>query len=140
MIYHSIRISTKPDAPKDQVEAALELLRRMGREIEAVESWCVGRDFGGEFDYGAIFALKDIQAYKAYMLAPLHRQTDAVGLPIVDKMMSQDLTDDEDPAIGDKIREIHRSRFENDAELLGLIKDLGSYQGGGVPDDEATSA
>ena len=25
--------------------------------------------------------------------------------------MSQDLTDDEDPAIGDKIREIHRSRF-----------------------------
>ena len=70
MIYHSIRISTKPDAPKDQVEAALELLRRMGREIEAVESWCVGRDFGGEFDYGAIFALKDIQAYKAYMLAP----------------------------------------------------------------------
>ena len=74
------------------------------------------------------------------MLAPLHRQTDAVGLPIVEKMMSQDLTDDEDPAIGDKIREIHRSRFENDAELLGLIKDLGSYQGSGVPDDEATYA
>ena len=38
MIYHSIRISIKPDTPKDQVEAALELLRRMGREIEAVES------------------------------------------------------------------------------------------------------
>ncbi len=140
MIYHSIRISIKPDTPKDQVEAALELLRRMGREIEAVESWCVGRDFGGEFDYGAMFALKDIQAYKAYMLAPLHRQTDEVGLPIVDKMISQDLTDDEDPAIGDKIREIHRSRFENDPELLGLIKDVGSYQGSGVPDNDATSA
>ena len=88
----------------------------------------------------SMFALKDIQAYKAYMLAPLHRQTDEVGLPIVDKMISQDLTDDEDPAIGDKIREIHRSRFENDPDLLGLIKDLGSYHGSGVPDNEATSA
>jgi len=139
MIYHSIRISIKPDAPKDQVEAALELLRRMGREIEVVESWRVGRDFGGEFDYGALYALKDIAAYKAYMLAPLHRQTDEAGLPLVNKMISQDLTDDEDPMIGDKIREIHRSRFENDPELLGLIKDLGSYKGSGVSDDETTS-
>ena len=140
MIYHSIRISVKPDAPGEQVEAALELLRRMGREIEAVESWCVGRDFGGEFDYGAMFALKDIEAYRAYMLAPLHRLTDEAGLPVVDKMISQDLTDDEDPAIGDKIREIHRGRFENDPALLGLIKDLGSYKGSGVPDDGATTA
>jgi len=54
----------------------------MGREIEVVESWCVGRDFGGEFDYGALYALKDIAAYKAYMLAPLHRQTDEAGLPL----------------------------------------------------------
>jgi Stress responsive A/B Barrel Domain len=132
MIYHSIRISIKPDAPTDQVEAALELLRRMGREIEAVESWCVSRDFGGEFDYGAMFALKDIEAYKTYMLAPLHHRTDEVGLPLLNKMISQDLTDDEDPEIGDKIREIHRSLFENDPELLCLIKDLGSYEGSGV--------
>jgi hypothetical protein len=55
MIYHSIRISIKPDAPNDQLENALELPRRMG-EIEAVESWCVG----GESDYGAMFALKDL--------------------------------------------------------------------------------
>jgi hypothetical protein len=72
----------------------------------------------------------------SYMHSPPHRQTDEIGLPLVDKMISQDLTDDEGPATGDKIPEIHKSRFENDPELLGLIKDLGSDQGSGVPDND----
>jgi Stress responsive A/B Barrel Domain len=46
VIYHQVRFAMKPEAPKDQVEAALELLRRLGRELEVVESFCVGRDFG----------------------------------------------------------------------------------------------
>jgi Stress responsive A/B Barrel Domain len=135
MIYHQIRVSIKPDAPKDQVETALEYLRRMGREIDVVEYWCVGRDFGGEFEYGAMYALKDIEAYKAYMHAPLHQETDRAGLPVVDNMISQDLTDDEDPDIGDKIREIHSARFANDATLRDLVDGLGSYEGSGVSGD-----
>jgi hypothetical protein len=43
-------------------------------------------------------------------------------------MISMDITDDEDPAIGDKIREIHRNRFENDPAFVGLVENLGSYE------------
>jgi hypothetical protein len=132
MIYHQIRVSIKKDAPKDQVDTALHYLRRMGQEIEVVEFFCVGRDFGGEFDWGAMYALKDIDAYRTYMLAPLHQETDRAGLPVVDTMISQDLTDDPDPEIGAKIAKIHSDRFAGDATLRGLVENLGSYEGSGT--------
>jgi hypothetical protein len=132
MIYHQIRISIRPDAPKDQVDTAMHYLHRMGEEIDVVEFFCVGRDFGGEFDYGALYALNDIDAYKTYMLAPLHQETDRAGLPVVDNMISQDLTDDPDPEIGAKIAKIHSDRFASDATLRGLVESLGSYEGSGT--------
>lgn len=132
MIYHQVRFSIKADAPKEKLAHSLKMLRRMGREIEVVEFWLVGRDFGGEFEYGAMYALKDIEAYDKYMNAPIHRATDEAGLPIVDKFVSLDLTDDEDPAIGEKIAEIHRKRYASDRALVDLVEGLGGYQGSGT--------
>ncbi len=132
VIYHQIRLAMRPDAPRHKVDEALGLLRRMGQEIDAVEHWAVGRDIGGDFDYGALFVVKDIDAYRAYMHAPLHRQVDEIGLPLVRNMISQDLTDDEDPEIADKIRKIHADRFAGDPALAALIEGLGSYEGSGV--------
>jgi hypothetical protein len=54
----------EPEAPKEQVDNALELLRRLGRELDVVALFCVGRDFGGEFTVGAMYALKDIKPTK----------------------------------------------------------------------------
>jgi stress responsive alpha/beta barrel protein len=139
MIYHQIRFSVKLDVPEDELKASLERLRRLGRELDVVQSWVVGRDFGGKFEYGALYALPDIDAYRAYMYAPLHLETDAAGLPLVDDFVSQDLTDDEDPAIGDKIAEVHRNRFADHPEVLELVENLGSYTGSGVPDDVSGS-
>jgi Stress responsive A/B Barrel Domain len=133
MIYHQVRFAMKPDAPQAQVDEAMELLRRLGRELDVVELFCVGRDFGGEFTVGAMYALKDIKAYETYMNAPLHLQIDRVGLPLVSNMISQDLTDDEDPAIGEKIAEIHRVRYAKHADVAALVGDLGSYEGSGAP-------
>ena len=132
MIYHQVRLAVKKDAPSDQLETALGLLRRMGEEIDVVEFFCVGRDFGGEFDYGALYALKDIDAYRTYMLAPLHQETDRAGLPVVDNMISQDLTDDPDPDVGAKIAKIHSDRFAGDETLRDLVGSLGSYEGSGT--------
>jgi|SRR5579875_1464636 len=139
MIYHSIRVAWKPEVSDAQKEHALAHLRRMGREIDAVEFACVGPDYGGEFDHGAMFAVKDIDAYREYMLAPIHREMDDIGLPLVQNMISQDLTDDEDPRVGELIREIHASRFRDDPELLDLVNDLGSYSGSGVPAAEGSA-
>ncbi|MET7324654.1 Dabb family protein [Streptomyces sp. NPDC005549] len=140
MIHHQIRLAMRPDAPQDKVEEALGMLRRMGREIDAVAYWAVGRDVGGDFDYGAMFAVQDIAAYRAYMLAPLHRRVDEIGLPLVRHMVSHDLTDDEDPATGELIRQIHAERFAGDPALVALIEGLGSYQGSSAPGRDQGSA
>jgi Stress responsive A/B Barrel Domain len=139
MIYHQIRFSVKPAVSAEELEASLERLRRLGRELDVVQSWVVGRDFGGEFEYGAMYALPDIDAYRTYMYAPLHLETDAAGLPLVDNFVSQDLTDDEDPAIGEKIAKVHSDRFADHPEVLDLVANLGSYTGSGVPEDVAAS-
>jgi hypothetical protein len=134
VIYHQIRFSVKPDVPSEELEASLERLRALGRGLDVIDHWCVGRDFGGEFDYGAMYALPDIDAYRTYMYAPLHLETDAAGLPLVDNFVSQDLTDDEDPEIGEKIAKVHSDRFTDHPEILELVANIGSYTGSGVPD------
>ncbi|MEW2452174.1 Dabb family protein [Streptomyces parvulus] len=134
MIYHQIRLAMRPDASRDKVEEALEMLRNMGREIDAVAYWAVGRDVGGDFDYGAVFAVEGIEGYRAYMHPPLHRRVDEIGLPLVRHMVSHDLTDDEDPATGERIRQIHAERFAADPALVELIEGLGSYQGSSAPE------
>ncbi|PZG01821.1 Dabb family protein [Nonomuraea aridisoli] len=140
MIYHQIRIAMRPDAPEDQVQHALDLMRKLGDKLDAVEYFMVGRDFGGEFHYGAMYALKDIDAYRTYMYDSLHRQIDAIGLPLVANMISMDLTDDTDPEIGDKIAQVHSDRFTDHPELLDLVENLGSYEGSGVPGDASKPA
>jgi Stress responsive A/B Barrel Domain len=139
MIYHIVRMSFKPDIPPDDIEAGKERLRRYPREIDVIQTSCVGPDIGGEFDYGGIYGLADIEAYEAYMNAPWHVATDAAGLPLVSNFVSFDLTDDEDPTIGEKIAEVHRRRYENRPEVLALVRDLDSYTGSGVPDDSPAS-
>ncbi len=133
MIYHQIRFSIKPGVPAEDLEANLERLRTLGRELDVVQGWCVGRDFGGEFEYRAQYALRDIKAYETYMYAPLHLELDAAGLPIVDQFVSLDLTDDEDPEIGGKIADVHSRRFQDHPEVLELVEGLSSYTGSAVP-------
>ena len=74
------------------------------------------------------------------MNAPLHLQIDRAGLPLVSKMISQDLTDDEDPAIGDKIAEIPQSRFGKHSDVAALTGNLGSYRGQRYPKTDSTSS
>jgi hypothetical protein len=126
MIYHSIRFQLKQGVQPDQVERVLEQLRKMGREIETVESYCVGRDIGGDFDFGATFVLKDIEGYKTYMHSPIHRKVDEIGLPLVENMVSYDITDDKEASIADQIAQIHKERFEGDKDLANLVGGLKS--------------
>ena len=132
MIYHINRFAIKTDAPEDQLEAAMQYLRRIGEELDVVEFYCVGRDLGGEFDVGAMYALKDIDTYRTYMFAPIHEETDNAGLPIVASQVSYDITDDPDPQLGEKMAQVHRDRFAERPHLRDLIQNLGSYSGPGT--------
>jgi len=139
MIYHIVRMTFKPGISPDEREAGIDRLRRYPQEIDVIQASCVGPDIGGEYEFGGMYAVADIEAYETYMNAPWHLATDAAGLPLVSAFVSFDLTDDEDPAIADKIAEVHRRRYESHPEVLGLVNDLDSYSGSGVPDDSPAS-
>src|SRR5690606_1387704 len=62
MIYHIVRMTFRPEVPPDEREAGIERLRRYPQEIDVIQAWSVGRDIGGEFEYGAMYALADIEA------------------------------------------------------------------------------
>lgn len=133
MIYHTIRLTLRPDAPADKVEAALDSLRDQGRVIPEVVSFVVGRDVGGAYTWGATFVLKDLDGYWAYLKHPAHRHTDEIGLPLVENFVSFDVTDDEDPEIAEKIAALHRRRYEEDPRSRGSCPTSPSYTGSSAP-------
>jgi hypothetical protein len=134
MIYHGNRFTIRPDADPAQLEIALESLRNQGRVIPSVKSFVVGPDFGGEFEWGAMFVIEDLAGYWEYLMHPAHANTDTVGLPLVERFDSFDITDDPDPEMGAKIAELHRRRYAGNAELTKLVTDLPSYSGSGAPE------
>jgi len=87
-----------------KVEPVLKQLHKMGTEIPVIVTYCVGRDVGGDFDYGATFVVKNIDDYKTYMHSPIHRKVDDLGLPLVADMVSFDITDEQDETIPDQIK------------------------------------
>ncbi|ADB33495.1 Stress responsive alpha-beta barrel domain protein [Kribbella flavida DSM 17836] len=133
MIYHGNRFTIKPGIPQEQLEEALESLRNQGRSIPSVKHFVVGRDYGGEYEWGAMFAIEDLDGYWEYLIHPTHARTDRLGLPLVDKFMSYDITDDLDPEMDAKIAALHQRRYDSDAELTQLISDLGEYTGSAAP-------
>jgi hypothetical protein len=137
MIYHTVRMTLRADAPADKVEAALESLRNQGRVIPSVVSFVVGRDIGGEYEWGGTYVIEDLDGYWEYLKHPAHRRTDEIGLPLVDKFVSFDTTDDEDPRVADKIAALHKRRYEEDPALAKLISDLSSYAGSSAPGPHA---
>lgn len=133
MIYHCIRFTLKADVSEEEKIAGLA---RMGEHIHAIpviKARVVGPDFGGEFDYGAVTVLEDIEAYEHYMNHPAHLEMDRAGLPLIDTFVSYDITDDPDPEIGAKIADVHRRRFENVPDVAGLVAGLNEYSGSAAP-------
>ncbi|WP_328606936.1 Dabb family protein [Amycolatopsis sp. NBC_00345] len=70
MIYHSIRMKAKAGVTQEQAAEALESMRNQGRVIDAVKSFVVGRDFGGEFDWSGVFVIEDLDGYWEYLTHP----------------------------------------------------------------------
>ena len=134
MIYHATRLTLRPGAPAGKAEEAIESMRYQGRVIPSVISFVVGQDVGGEYDWGATYVIKDLDGYWEYLKHPAHRHTDEIGLPLVDKFVSFDITDDPDPQIGEKIAALWQRRFDEYPEIANLVSDLNSYTGSSAPD------
>lgn len=136
MITHIVRMSIRPDVTGEQLASALQLMAeassRFGTET-GVTGGVFGRDIGEGFDFGAVSTMKNLAAYETMMNHPAHLEVDRIGLPLVDRFHSIDITDDPDPEIDDRIARIHRRRFEVHPDILELVLAIGDYQGSGVP-------
>ncbi|WP_020673894.1 Dabb family protein [Amycolatopsis nigrescens] len=133
MIYHHNRIIFKTTATDEQRAEALASLRNQGEKIDAVIRYVVGKDIGGEFEYSAVFVIEDLKGYWEYLTAPSHTHTDHIGLPLVEKFVSYDTTDSDDPGIAEKIAELHARRYSGNPALTKLVADLPSYTGSNAP-------
>lgn len=99
-----------------------------------MKSFVVGRDFGGEFEYGATYVIEDLDGYWEYLIHPAHLNTDRVGLPLVEKFVSFDISDDEDPDLGTKIAALHKRRYDTMPDINKLVSDLPEYVGSAAPE------
>ena len=136
MIYHHFRSVLKPGVTDDQRAEILAGLENQGREIGSVKQFLVGREIGGDFEWGATFVFEDLDGYWEYLMHPAHLRTDEIGLPLVEKFAVHDTTDDPDPEIGAKIAALHQRRYAELPELAALVQDLPSYDGAGAPDHQ----
>jgi hypothetical protein len=83
VIYHGNRIKIKDSVAPEEGRAALDLLDAAGREIPVVESYVVGQDIGDGYDFGAVFVLKDLDAYWEYLVHPAHVAAERAGIPLM---------------------------------------------------------
>ncbi|QVQ52319.1 Dabb family protein [Spiractinospora alimapuensis] len=130
MIYHCIRFTIKPGVSQETVDA---IIAGMTAENSGDSSAFFGRDVGGEYEYGAVSVWEDLESYEAMMNDPAHLEIDRVGLPLIEKFMSFDISDDPDPEFAEKIAAIHQRRFDAHPDLVELIDNLKEYTGSAAP-------
>src|SRR6516225_12098671 len=68
MIFHINRMTFKSGLSQEQRRACLELARQAGAANPAVKSYVVGPALGGEFEYGAVYVVEDLDGYWAYLI------------------------------------------------------------------------
>ena len=132
MIYHINRATLKATATPEQIEAALESWRTQGRSNPVIKSFIVGRDHGGDYTYSSVFVLEDLDGLFEYLTHPTTYQTDHLGLNLVERLETFDISDDNDPGLNAKIQELHRRRNELNPEIAGMLADVPAYTGSGV--------
>ena len=139
MIFHVNRLTFRPEVTDQQRVEALDRLRRQGTDIDSVISWVVGPDIGGDYEWGAVFTIADLEGYWKYLVHPVHFASEKEGLPLVDRFVSFDITDDGDPEISARIAALHKRSYQENPELAQLVAEVPSFAAGGVPADQPLS-
>ena len=131
-IVHVVRFKLKSNVEPTRLQAAIAQLNKMGREITSVRNFMVGKDVGGDYELAAFYQFDDLPGYAEYLMSPIHRNVDDIGLPLVDDMVSFDIAGTADPEIAENIAELHRARYAGDKALAKLVGGLKSFSGSGL--------
>ena len=130
MIFHINRATYKSDLSEEQRREGVEMLRQSGAN-PAVKSYVVGPELGGEFEYGAVYVVEDLDAYWAYLEFPAHVRLELWGIPYLEKFAAIDVSDSDDPELGGKIAALQARHQQEHPEIAAEIAQAASFT---VPD------
>jgi hypothetical protein len=131
MIFHITRMAFKSGLSEEQRQACLEMARQAGAANPAVKSYVVGPELGGEFEYGTVYVVEDLDGYWAYLTHPAHVRSEMTGIPLVEKFAAIDVSDSDDPELGEKIAALQARNFQEHPEMAALVAQAASFT---VPD------
>jgi hypothetical protein len=137
MIFHINRMTWKADLGEEQRRAGLELLRQAGAENPAVTSYVVGPELGGEFEYSAVYVVEDLDGYWQYLNHPVHVRSEVEGIPLIERFAAIDVSDSDDPDLGEKIAALQARNFQEHPEVAAAAAQAASFT---VPDRKGPAA
>ena len=126
MIFHINRMAFKSGLSEEQRRAGVEMLRQSGAN-PAVKSYVVGPELGGEFEYGAVYVVEDLDGYWAYLEFPAHVREELWGIPHLEKFAAIDVSDSEDPEFGEKIAALQARHQQQHPEIAAEIAQAASF-------------
>jgi hypothetical protein len=126
MIFHINRATYKAGVSDEQREAGLELMRQVGAN-PVVKSWVVGPELGGEFEFGAVYVVEDLDGYRAYLEFPAHVRLELWGIPHLEKFAALDVTDSDDPQFGAKVAALQARHQQEHPEIAAEIAQAASF-------------
>ena len=137
MIFHVNRMTWKAGLSEEQRQAGLELMRQAGAANPAVKSYVVGPELGGEFQYCAVYVVEDLDGYWAYLTHPAHVRSEVEGIPLIEKFVAFDVSDSDDPDLGEKIAALQARNLQEYPEVAAAAAAAASFT---VPDGSGSAA
>ena len=137
MIFHINRATFKASLSEEQRRAGLEMLRQSGAANPAVKSYVVGPEFGGEFEYAAVYVVEDLDGYWQYLEHPVHVREERTGIEFLERFQVIDITDSDDSEIGDEIARLQVRHLEAHPDIAALVAEAPSFT---VPDGKGLTA
>jgi hypothetical protein len=127
VIFHINRFTHKAGISEEQRRAGLELMRQAGASNPAVKSYVVGPELGGEFEYGAIYVVEDLDGYWAYLTHPAHLRSELKGIPLLEKFAAIDVSDSDDPDLGEKIAALQARNYQEHSDVAAVVAQAASF-------------
>ena len=78
-----------------------------------------------------LLAYHDLDGYWAYLTHPTHVRQELEGIPLIEKFAAIDVTDSDDPQIGEKIAQLQARHLQESPELAAREAQAASFT---VPD------
>jgi Stress responsive A/B Barrel Domain len=137
VIFHINQATYKAGLSEEQRRAGVEMMRQSGAANPAVKSYVVGPELGGEFEYGAVYVVEDLDGYWAYLTHPAHVREELEGIPLLEKFAAIDVSDSDDPELRDKIAALQARNYQEHPDVAALVAKAASFT---VPDAKGSAA